>query len=104
MHVHRLAVATVAVKNSRDDDELLFGHKVPDASLVLGGFVAVYGVKVELEGCGEGREECEELHKAEKPVHGGVLSVRALMMFEMCAVVLSCCRVSQHGFESRTDI
>ena len=65
MHVHRLAVATVAVKNGRDDDELLFGNKVADASLVLGGLVAVYGVEVELEGCGEGREEHEETEEAE---------------------------------------
>ena len=66
VHVHRLAVAAVAIKNGRDDDELLFGNKVADASLVLGSFVAVYGVKVELEGCGEGHEGREEHEEAEE--------------------------------------
>lgn len=56
VHVHRLPITTVSIQNSRYDDELVFRNKVPDAALMPGCFVAIYGMEVELESRSEGRK------------------------------------------------
>jgi hypothetical protein len=65
VHVHCLSIAAVSVQVRRHHDELVVRDEVPDAALVLGRLVAVYGVQIEFEGCGEGREEEEGLQEAE---------------------------------------
>lgn len=65
MHVHRLPIAAVSIQDRCHNDELVLCNKVPDAALMLGRFVAVYGVEVEFEGGGEGRKEQQSLQKAE---------------------------------------
>lgn len=65
MHVDRLSIAAVSVQNGRHNNKLVLCNKVPDAALVLGRLVAVYGMEVEFEGRGEGREEDEQVEEAE---------------------------------------
>ena len=65
VHVHRLSIAAVSVQISRHNDQLFLSNKVPDAALVLGRLVAVYGVEVEFEGCGEGSQQNKQLKEAE---------------------------------------
>lgn len=56
MHINPLSVSSVTVQYSRDNDQLLFGDKVPNASLVPGRLALSYGMEIELEGRGEGND------------------------------------------------
>jgi hypothetical protein len=60
MHVHPLSIASVPIQYRRDDHELLLRDEIPYAPLVLGGFMLLNGVQVELEGGGEGEDEEEQ--------------------------------------------
>jgi hypothetical protein len=57
MHVQCLAIASRAINDDRDNDELVLGHKVPYASLVLWRFVARMRLDVELERVRQWEEE-----------------------------------------------
>lgn len=56
MHVNPLSVSSITVQYGRDNDQLLFGDKVPNASLVPGGLALGHWMEIELEGRGEGND------------------------------------------------
>lgn len=56
MHINPLSVSSVTVQDSRDNNQLLLGDKVSNASLVPGRLALGNGMKVELEGRGEGND------------------------------------------------
>ena len=65
MHVENLPVASVAADVDGDDDELVFRHKITDASLVLGRLLAGMSLYIELEALDDGRLEEEEEEEEE---------------------------------------
>ena len=56
MHIDPLSVSSVPVQYGRDNDQLLLGNKVPNASLVPGRLALSDGMQIELEGRGEGKD------------------------------------------------
>lgn len=56
MHINSLSVSSVTVQDGRDNDQLLLGDEVPNASLVPGRLALGDGMEIELEGRGEGND------------------------------------------------
>lgn len=66
MHVHLLPVASIAVEDCRDDDQLVLLHKVAHASLVLCRVVGGDGVEIEFQGgCERNDDEQEATEQTE---------------------------------------
>lgn len=79
MNVDLHAITLRPTNNSRNNDQRLLSHKVPDASLLLDVLLARVRRDVELQGIGDAEEEqkaAERLQKGSWESHGDCDSAR----------------------------
>lgn len=79
MKIEHHAITSLAADDGRNDDKLVLGDEIADASLLAGRFVAWVGLNIELERGDEG-QACQQKQAGEKSVqwlHGCVYELKS---------------------------